>query len=191
MQNGQTYKIQVSAKYKDFDPIRYALEVKYNSNLDGKTRFIDLGTHIFYKKSQVSEANVNLRGYNFTLNNVVDNIDDDRDDYTLVINDGIKDYITLNDQESNISMATPEVIKKRYEIKVGENIARVSQPHGEEFLDSRRKFFALPGFSNQIEIPLVTKLKEGELAVVLTWIQGTYINGNKVEIENLDLHVEF
>ena len=45
-------------------------------------------------------------------------------------------------------MATPEVIKKKLEIKVGENIARVSQPNGEEFLDSRRKFFALPGFNN-------------------------------------------
>jgi len=113
MQNGQTYKIQVGAKYKEFEPINYALEVKYNSNLDGKTRFIDLGTHIFYKKSQVSDASINPRSYNFTLNNVVDNIDDDRDDYTLVINDGLKDYIALNDQESNISMASPEVIKKR------------------------------------------------------------------------------
>ena len=109
----------------------------------------------------------------------------------MVINDGLRDYIRLTDQENNISMATPEVIKKKYEFKIGDNIARVSQPNGEEFLDSRRKFFALPGFRNQIEIPLVTKLKEGELAVVLTWMQGTYINGNKVEIENLDLHVEF
>lgn len=41
----------MKAVYKDFEPINYALEVKYNSNLDGKTRFIDLGTHIFYKKS--------------------------------------------------------------------------------------------------------------------------------------------
>lgn len=91
---------------------------------------------------------MNLKGYNFTLNNVVDNVDDDRDDYQLVINDGLRDYIRLNDQENNISMATPEVIKKKLEIKVGENIARVSQPNGEEFLDSRRKFFALPGFNN-------------------------------------------
>ena len=88
-------------------------------------------------------------------------------------------------------MSTPEAIKKKYEIKIGENIASVSQPNGIEFLDNKRKFFALPGFSNQIEIPLVTKLKQGELAVVLTWMQGSYINGNKVEIENLDLHVEF
>ena len=51
MANGQTYKIQVRASYKDFDPINYALEVKYNSNLDGKTRFHDLGTHIFHRRS--------------------------------------------------------------------------------------------------------------------------------------------
>ena len=82
------------------------------------------------------------------MNNVVDSIDDDRDDYTLVINDGLHDYIYLNEQENNISMSAPEVIKKKYELRVGENVARVSQPNGEEFLDSRRKFFALPGFSN-------------------------------------------
>ena len=37
----------------------------------------------------------------------------------------------------------------------------------------------------------MTKLKEGELAIVLTWMPGTYVNGNTVEVENLDLHVEF
>jgi hypothetical protein len=88
-------------------------------------------------------------------------------------------------------MAAPEVLKKHYEIKSGENYALISQPNGEEFLDAKRKFFALPGFSNQIEIPLVTRLKEGELAIVLTWMQGTYVNGNQVETEDLDLHVEF
>ena len=88
-------------------------------------------------------------------------------------------------------MNTPEVIKKKYEIKYGENIASASQPNGEEFLDNKRKFFALPGFSNQIEVPLVTKLKEGELAVVLTWMQGSYVNGINGDIENRDLHVEF
>ena len=53
MANAQTYRIQVRATYKNFDPITYALDVKYNSNLDGKTRYIDLGTHIFYKKEQL------------------------------------------------------------------------------------------------------------------------------------------
>lgn len=78
---------------------------------------------------------------------------------------------------------------------MGENVIQVSQQPGAdgqiEFLKSKRTFFALPGFSNQIEIPLVTKLKKGELAVVLTWMQGTYVNGKNVEIENLDLHIEF
>lgn len=97
MTNSQTYKILVKATYKDYEPIIYALEVKYNSNLDGKSRFVDLGTHIFYKKSQVVEGSVNLRGYNFTLNNVVDTVDDNRDDFSLVINDGLHDYIHLND----------------------------------------------------------------------------------------------
>lgn len=191
MLNGQTYKIEVKATYKDFDPITYALDVKYNSNLDGKTRFIDLGTHIFYKRSQVPDGSVNLRGYNFTLNNVVDQVDDDIDDYQLIVDDGLHEYIKLNDQENNISMAAPEVLKDHYEIKTGENIAHISQPGGEDFLDAKRQFFALPGFSNQIEIPLVSKLKDGELAVVLTWMQGTYVSGGEVEVENLDLHVEF
>lgn len=112
--------------------------MKYNSNLDGKTRFIDLGTHIFTKKSQVPDGSVNLRGYNFTLNNVVDVVDDDIDDYQLVVEDGLHEYIRLNDQENNISMAAPEVLKNHYEIKTGENIARISQPGGDDFLDAKR-----------------------------------------------------
>jgi hypothetical protein len=32
-----------------------------------------------------------------------------------------------------------------------------------------------------IEIPLVTKLKDGELAVVLSWQQGSSQNGNEIE----------
>lgn len=107
MTNSQTYRVLVKASFKDYEPINYSLEVKYNSNLDGKTRFVDLGTHIFYKKSQLPEGSVNLKGYNFTLNNVVDSVDDNRDDYSLVINDGLRDYIRLNDQESKISMNTP------------------------------------------------------------------------------------
>jgi hypothetical protein len=46
----------------------------------------------------VTAENVNLRGYNFTLNNVVDNtVDDDVDSYQLVVNDGLIDYISLKD----------------------------------------------------------------------------------------------
>jgi hypothetical protein len=38
---------------------------------------------------------------------------------------------------------------------------------------------------------MVAKLKDGELAVVLTWNQGSKIVGNNVELQDLDLHVEF
>jgi hypothetical protein len=37
----------------------------------------------------------------------------------------------------------------------------------------------------------VSKLLDGELAVVLMWTQGSKVNGNKVEMQNLDLHVEY
>lgn len=40
---------------------------------------------------------MNLRGYNFTLNNVVDVVDDDIDDYQLIVEDGMHEYIKLND----------------------------------------------------------------------------------------------
>lgn len=50
----------------------------------------------------------------------------------------------------------------------------------------------LPGQNTKIEIPLVSKLKEGELAVVLTWTQGANVLSNhNVNLQNLDLHVEF
>ena len=126
MANGQTYKIMVHATYKDFLPINYALEVKYNSNLDDRTRFIDLGTHIFYKASAVANGAVNLKGYNFTLNNVVDVVDDDVDNYNVVVDDGLVPYIHLNDQENNISMAAPEVLKQHFEVKPGENNIQIS-----------------------------------------------------------------
>ena len=51
MANGQEYKVKVKATYKDFKPIIYSLYVKYNPNLDGKTKFVDLGTHIFTKNN--------------------------------------------------------------------------------------------------------------------------------------------
>ena len=60
--------INMKATYKDYNPINFDLLVKYNPNLDGKTKFVDLGTHIFFK---------NLGGrpkgqYEFLLGNVVD-----------------------------------------------------------------------------------------------------------------------
>lgn len=109
MINGQVYNVHVQATYKDFKPINYVLQVKYNANLDGKTRFVDLGTHIFYRDAALANGAVNFRGYNFTLNNVVDLVDDDVDTYQLTVADGMGEYIRLKDQENNISMAAPEV----------------------------------------------------------------------------------
>jgi hypothetical protein len=45
----ESYKMKVEARYKDFIPIVFEVEVKYLSNLDGKIKYVDLGTHIFYK----------------------------------------------------------------------------------------------------------------------------------------------
>jgi hypothetical protein len=96
MTSGLEYKVKVKASYKDFTPITYSLNVKYLPNLDGKTKFIDLGTHIFYKNSSS-----NLRPstkYQFLLNNVIDHLeDDDRDDYDVSISDGLKSYFRLED----------------------------------------------------------------------------------------------
>jgi hypothetical protein len=49
----------------------------------------------------------------------------------------------------------------------------------------------LNGQTTDVEIPLVAALKDGELAVVLSWNEGNKISGNNVEIQSLDLHVEF
>jgi len=40
-------------------------------------------------------------------------------------------------------------------------------------------------------MPLVPKLKDGELAVVLSWSTGNTATGNNVELQDLDLHIEF
>jgi len=89
MANGAEYKVKVHATYKDFIPIDFDLDVRYLPNLDGKTKFVDLGTHIFYK-------DVNARPktpYKFMLADVLDDLeDDDIDSYQLVLNDGLKDY---------------------------------------------------------------------------------------------------
>jgi hypothetical protein len=58
-------------------------------------------------------------------------------------------------------------------------------------MESKRKFFNFANQPNIIEIPLIDKLKNGELAIVLTWTSGALVNGKTVELQNLDLHVEF
>lgn len=99
MGNGAPYKVKVHATYHDFLPLDFDLDVKYLPNLDGKTKFVDLGTHIFYKdpkgKPQVP--------YKFVLANVLDNeLDDDLDSYRMVLNDGLADYYTLENRENII-----------------------------------------------------------------------------------------
>ena len=99
MANGAVYKVRVNATYRDFLPLDFDLTVKYLPNLDGKTKFVDLGTHIFYKdpaaRPQVP--------YKFILANVLDNeLDDDLDSYQMVLNDGLADYYQLENQENII-----------------------------------------------------------------------------------------
>ena len=43
--------MKVEAKYKEFLPLYFNVNVTYLSNLDGKTKILDLGTHVFYKSS--------------------------------------------------------------------------------------------------------------------------------------------
>jgi hypothetical protein len=70
MQNGSPYKVKVKAAYKDYLPIEFDLAVKYLPNLDGKTKFVDLGTHIFYKSAHNSGRPVG--SYKFWRSNVID-----------------------------------------------------------------------------------------------------------------------
>jgi hypothetical protein len=60
--------------------------------------------------------------------------------------------------------------------KIGENIATVTEEDG-DFMASTRKFFALPGQPTTVEMPLLSPLEDGELAVVLMWTQGASIAG--------------
>ena len=186
MTSGLEYKVKVKATYKDFQPITYSLNVKYLPNLDGKTKFIDLGTHIFYKNTTS-----NLRPstkYQFLLNNVIDHLeDDDRDDYDVSISDGLKSYFRLEDQENLVTLGAQDAKTIPH---VGENYIKVSSDQ-DAFVDSERRFFTLPGMDTNVEVPLVSKLQDGELAVVLTWTQGATISGNNAILNNLDLHIEF
>lgn len=88
----ESYKMKVEARYKDFIPVIFELEVKYLSNLDGKTKFVDLGTHIFYKHNQTQEY-----PYKLLLTNVLDDgIDDDYNNYQINLSDPMMvSYLSL------------------------------------------------------------------------------------------------
>lgn len=180
MANGAIYKVKVHATYKDFSPIDFELKVKYLPNLDGRTKFVDLGTHVFYRNSTQRPA----QPYKFVLSNVIDDQDDDIDSYQLQLNNGLETYYVLQNQENQISVNSPTVPI------LGGSIVKVTTDEN-IFLESHRKFFNLPGQSSNIEIPLVSNLLDGELAVVLTWTQGAKVHGNTAELQSLDLHVEF
>lgn len=86
-------------------------------------------------------------------------------------------YYELEDQENVIKIGDG---KSDTIPKIGESIAYVDS--GTAFSTSSRKFFNLHGQPSAIEIPLVSKLLDGELAVVLMWTQGSKVNGKNVEI---------
>ena len=68
MSNGVIYKVKIHASYKDYQTIDFELDVKYLPNLDGRTKFIDLGTHVFYRNTTVRPS----VPYNFVMSNVID-----------------------------------------------------------------------------------------------------------------------
>lgn len=185
MQNGQEYKVKVVATYKDYLPQEFVLDVRYLPNLDGKTKFIDLGTHIMSKTTTQRAAG----NYKFSLHGVTDQkIDDDLDNYEFsLINPMQQEYFKLDDQENVIELSDED---SKTNPKIGKSFARV-QDAGEVFYPNQRKFFDYEGQPTSLEIPLVAKLKDGELAVVLTWTEGSEVKGDNVELHNLDLHVEF
>lgn len=103
---------------------------------------------------------------------------------TLSQSQDAKPYYKIEEQESEI------VIDETGIPKVGENYVSIADDES-DFQVSKRQFFTLPGQATNIEIPLVPELKDGELALVLTWQEGSQVQGNNVEMQNLDLHVMF
>jgi hypothetical protein len=43
------YRVKVVATYQDYRPIAFDLNVKYMHTVNSKFKFLDLGTHVFYK----------------------------------------------------------------------------------------------------------------------------------------------
>lgn len=148
MRKHDTYKVLAEAKYKDFHPIKFELEVRYLPNLDGRVRFVDIGTHVFFKKNERPQS-----PYVFYLANVMDDgRSEDYDNYQFVLNDGVKDYYVLEDQESEIQLPVADTNDVP---KIGENTATVSA-NDLSFQDSSREFLTLPAQFTSIEIPLVS-----------------------------------
>ena len=121
--------------------------------MDAKSKFVDLGTHIFYKDSNVTEK-VTVR-----LADAIDNDLADEEVYTITLSDGMSDYQKLTDQGPSTSLVA----------KTGENVIKVDKS---AYLAATQKFFKLPYQPRTIDVPLVGPLKRGELAIVLTYSSG-------------------
>ena len=50
MRRHDTYKLIAEARYNDYPPVKFEVDVRYLPNLDGRVKFADLGTHVFFKK---------------------------------------------------------------------------------------------------------------------------------------------
>jgi len=116
-----------------------------------------------------------------------DGLDDDYDNYQFELSDGQTTYYTMVNQQNEIVIPN---LDSHSVPRVGENFVTV-RSNDKAFVDSEREFFTLPAQQTNIEVPLISNLKDGELAVVLTWTEGVSIQGTKVQVQNLDLHVQF
>jgi len=105
MKRDVEYRIRVEAKYKDFQPLVFNFKVKYLPSLDGKIRFVDLGTHVFYKTQ-----NRPMTPYKFELANVLnDGLEDDSNDFTFTLSNSQSSYYQLAEQENLITILPKDV----------------------------------------------------------------------------------
>ena len=129
MKSGVDYKLKVNATYKDFIPQQFDLTVKYLPNLDGKTKFVDLGTHIFYRSKTARPKGT----YKFTMDDVINDEALDPYDFTLTLKQSTdaKAYYKIEEQEEEITLDEPGIPR------VGENYVSIWDDDG-DFSVSRR-----------------------------------------------------
>jgi len=115
-----------------------------------------------------------------------DGINDDYDDYDISFSNPMGEvFYSLGSQDNSIILGQGDDVPR-----VGENLIHIASVDG-LWHQAERTFYALPVQPTLVEIPLISKLKNGELALVLEWQQGTSVNGQDIRQHNLDLHVEF
>ena len=131
-----------------------------------------MGTFVFSKSNKSA-----LEPVSFEIVGLEKDLSDDSG-FDVTLNDGFQDYSIITDQGSSVQT----------QVKAGKNIVKIDYPN---FISSKRQFFKLPFLPNQINVPLIGNLKSGELAVVLTFIQGKHIDGDKLARQKLDLKVQF